>query len=233
VLPDVVNQERYVIASPGYRPRVQQERTRATRERILRAATALFIRDGYLATTMAAVAGEAGVAVQSLYLRFGSKLEILKAAFDAAVVGDLEPVPLLERQWFTELSTTPTGPAAMRVFLREITTLLARTYPIYAVIQAAAASEAGELLADIKRQRYEGIRKVAEELSRKTGFARDVSVDTGADMIYSQVSEEQYGLLVADRGWSSEEWARWSTNILIGSLFAGTPSQSKRRGRST
>jgi hypothetical protein len=75
--------------------------------------SALFIRDGYLATTMAAVAGEAGVAVQSLYLRFGSKLEILKAAFDAAVVGGLEPVPLLERHRDHLLSDGVIDPTAI------------------------------------------------------------------------------------------------------------------------
>jgi len=41
----------------------QQQRSRATRRRILEAATRLFLRDGYLATTMAAIAAEAGVAV--------------------------------------------------------------------------------------------------------------------------------------------------------------------------
>ena len=43
------------------------ERARATRQRIVAAATKLFVRDGYLQTTMADIAREAGVAVQTLY----------------------------------------------------------------------------------------------------------------------------------------------------------------------
>jgi hypothetical protein len=95
-------------------------------------------------------------------------------------------MPLLERDWFSELRQAATGPAAVRVLLNEAVTLHARTYAIYAVIQAAAATEAGELLGDIKRQRYEGIRSVAEEWSRKPGFARDLLLDRAADMIYAR-----------------------------------------------
>ena len=197
----------------------RQERGLATRERILTAATALFVRDGYLATTTAAIAAEAGVAVQSLYLRFGSKLAMLKAALDVAVVGDLEPVPLLQRGWVRRLAETQDGPAAVDLFVGEIGRLLGRTYPIYAVVRAAAASEAAELLAENKRQRYEGIRTVAEELSHKPGFATGISVDTAADLMYSLISEDHYGLLVADRGWAPDEWERLCANILVGILF--------------
>jgi len=197
----------------------RHERRRATRERIVQAAAALFVRDGYLATTMAGIAAEAGVAVQSLYLIFGSKLEILKAALDVAIVGDFEPVPLLEREWAMRFAETPDGPEAVRLLIGEVSRILGRTYPIYAAVQAAAASEAGELLAENKRQRQEGNRVKAEELSRKPGFARSLTGAGAADVIYGLASEELYGLLVVDRGWSPEKWERWCADILISILF--------------
>jgi AcrR family transcriptional regulator len=168
---------------------------------------------------MAGIAAEAGVAVQSLYLIFGSKLDILKAALDVAVVGDFEPVPLLEREWVRQLAETPDGPAAVRLLISEVKRILGRTYPIYAVVQAAAASEAGELLAENKRQRHEGNRVKAEVLSRKPGFARGLTIATAADMIYGLAGEDLYGVLVVDRGWSTEKWERWCANILVGILF--------------
>src|SRR4051812_22151929 len=188
-------------ASLGVRPG-RRPRSLATRERIMRAATRLFVRDGYLNTTMAAIAGEAGVAVQTLYLGFGSKLGILSAAFDVAVVGDVEPVPLLERPWVRDLVDTPDGPRAVRLFVGQVGQLLGRTYPLYAVIQAAAAGETGELLAENKRQRHQGVHAVAGYLSDKPGFAADLSVAESADLIYALISEEHYGLLVVERGWS-------------------------------
>jgi AcrR family transcriptional regulator len=168
---------------------------------------------------MASIAAEAGVAVQSLYLIFGSKLDILKAALDVAIVGDFEPVPLLEREWTRRFAETPDGPEAVRLLISEVSRILGRTYPIYAAVQAAAASEAGELLAENKRQRQEGNRAKAEELSRKSGFARGLNAAGAADVIYGIASEELYGLLVVDRGWSPQKWEKWCANILISVLF--------------
>src|SRR3982074_468204 len=110
----------------------RHERRRATRERIVRAAASLCVRNGYLATTMASIAAEAGVAVQSLYLIFGSKLDILKAALDVDVGGVVEPVPLLERDWASRFAETPDGPEAVRLLISEVSGILGRTYPIYA-----------------------------------------------------------------------------------------------------
>lgn len=191
----------------------------ATRERIVRAATTLFVRDGYLTTTMASIATEGEVAVQSLYLRFGSKVAILKAVLDVAIVGDFEPVPLLEREWVRELAATQDGRAAVHLYAGETARVLGRTHAIYAVVQAAAAGEAGELLDENKRQRHAGQRTIAELLSRKRGFAPGLTVDTAADLIYGLISEDLYGLLIVDRGWSTEDWERWCANILVGVLF--------------
>jgi AcrR family transcriptional regulator len=135
----------------------QQRRSRAARARILAAATRLFVRDGYLATTMAAIAGEAGVAVQSLYLRFGSKLAILSDALDVAIVGDEEPMPLLDRPWVQKVADCTDGPEAMQVLLAQTRQICERSYPIYAALRSAASTEAGELLADNRRQRYSGL----------------------------------------------------------------------------
>lgn len=199
----------------------RQKRGRATRARILTAATALFIRDGYLVTTMAAIAEDSDVAVQSLYLRFGSKIAILKAALDAAVVGDLEPIPLLERAWVQRVEGLENGPAAVRLFVAEAKGIMGRTYPIYCAVLTAAAGEAGELLAENRRQRYEGNLAIAELLSQKSGFARGLSVAAAADRIFGLVSEDHYGLLVAERGWSPDQWAIWCADLLVGVLFPG------------
>ena len=55
----------------------RQRKAQATRRRVLDAAETLFIRDGYATTTMAAIAGEADVAVQTVYAVFGTKRALL------------------------------------------------------------------------------------------------------------------------------------------------------------
>lgn len=210
----------------------RRKRARATEERIVAAATRLFIRDGYLATTVADIAAEAGVAVQSIYLRFGSKLALLKSALDVAVVGDVEPVPLLERKWFDEVVRAEDGAVAVRLFVVQAAAIMSRTYPLYSVIRAAAAGETGEILAQNKRERFEGNRRVAAELSRKRGYANGLSVRAAADLIYSLVSEDHYGLLVADRGRKPEEWARLCAELLQSTLFPRVTSRSSQRSTS-
>jgi AcrR family transcriptional regulator len=55
----------------------RQAQAAATRERIAEAARCLFAAAGYGATSMEAIAAEAGVAVRTVYSAFGAKREIL------------------------------------------------------------------------------------------------------------------------------------------------------------
>lgn len=64
---------------PVRRPTLREERAALTRSRIAQAARRLFASQGYGATTLVAVAEEAGVAVQTVYAVYGSKAEILRA----------------------------------------------------------------------------------------------------------------------------------------------------------
>jgi AcrR family transcriptional regulator len=181
--------------------RARQRRSVLTEQRILAAAAELFVIEGYAGTTMAAIAARAGVAVQSLYLRFGGKLAILAASLDAAIVGDAAPVPLLEREWFARLRDAADGPAALRLFLDEMERLMTRTYPLYEVL-LRIGDEARDLLASNKAQRQEGLRAVADVLGGKPGFTAGATAYPAADVLYGLVSEENYGLLVSERGWS-------------------------------
>lgn len=78
------------------------------RQRMLDAAVAEFARGGYLAASTNAMAREAGVAKGLLFHHFGSKDDLLRAAFDhvvertaAAMMDGLEDLPkdLFERLW--------------------------------------------------------------------------------------------------------------------------------------
>ena len=62
-----------VKATRRYDSTRRREQAAATRREILEAAQRLFERDGYVATTMAAIAAEAGVALKTVYLAFETK----------------------------------------------------------------------------------------------------------------------------------------------------------------
>ena len=61
------------------------ERTLATRRRMVLAAYDLFCANGYLGTTITAIAKEAGVAVPTVYYTFGTKAALLDESLGAAI----------------------------------------------------------------------------------------------------------------------------------------------------
>jgi AcrR family transcriptional regulator len=69
----------------------------------------LFLADGYVATTLEAVARRARVGARTVYLRFGTKAALFKRVIDVAIVGDTQPVDVLGRDWMRDALTAPTA----------------------------------------------------------------------------------------------------------------------------
>src|SRR3954462_8671415 len=86
------------------RRRAQAE---ATRNDILAAALRLFERGGYAATTMEAIAAEAGVALKTVYVAFETKSGLLRALWNHLLRGGQDEVPIGEQRWYRELVTEP------------------------------------------------------------------------------------------------------------------------------
>jgi AcrR family transcriptional regulator len=88
----------------AYDGRLRQEHARATQHRIVEAARALFVEQGYGATTIAAVAERAGVSVPTVYKSFATKGTLAERAYPTgddttmlAAADDDEPGRVLER----------------------------------------------------------------------------------------------------------------------------------------
>lgn len=201
-------------------PRRVSSRRRATRARVIDAARPLFIEHGYLNTTMAMLASEADVSVQTLYLAFGSKVDILRAAHDVAVVGDDEQVPVLERPWIDAMHLEPDGPTALRILVENIGMLHQRVSPLFDVTRAAASDpDVAEFEADLRQQRHTLFTKIAPTLRDKDGFDRKVTEMKAADLLYAILGPDLYSTLVIDRGWSVEEWRDLVHETLQPKLF--------------
>ena len=104
-----------------YRSPRRKQQARRTRACIIAAAARQFLACGYAAATMRAVAADAGVALPTVELAFGTKARLLKAVIDAAIAGDDEPVPMLARDWAARAEAAA-GPAEfVAVFARQLT----------------------------------------------------------------------------------------------------------------
>lgn len=84
-----------VKASP--RPDLRGARIARTEAALLEAAGELFLRQGYVATTLAQVASRAGVAPRTVYVRFGTKVALFRRVVDEALVGDAESIDVAHR----------------------------------------------------------------------------------------------------------------------------------------
>lgn len=185
-------------------------RDTAARERILEVAGERFIRDGYSATTMTGLAEAAGVAVQTLYLAFTSKVGVLSAVHDVTLAGDDEPVPLLERGWARDLADAPTIEQAWDSVAEHQPRTTVRVAPIYAVIQAASADpEVAMLLSDLRAQRYRFSQEMAARLLTVPGAREAADVDRVADVLYAVICPETYALFVIERHWTVDQWRGW------------------------
>src|SRR6266568_6964013 len=71
-----------ISADPGKRPNRQQVAAAATRREILMAARRLFAERGYVRTSVAEIADEAGASLPTIYANVGAKKTIVMALRD-------------------------------------------------------------------------------------------------------------------------------------------------------
>ena len=129
------------VNSAGALPSLRQAQIAQTEQRILAAATELFLADGYVATTLEAVAKRAQVGARTVYLRFGTKAALFKRVVDVAVVGDTEPVDGLGREWMQAALAAPTAAERIAASAAAARQIMERTGALFAVAQQAAAVE--------------------------------------------------------------------------------------------
>jgi AcrR family transcriptional regulator len=173
-----------------------------TKAQVLAAAAELFEERGWSGTTVAAIAKRAGVAVETVYSGVGSKKQVLRAVVDYAVVGDADPVPLVERDVFAALAVGDrderiTAGVDMLIGIQERVAKLWRT-----AMEAAASDE--EI--DGWRAHWDEGRRVDTRRSLEVILQRELD-DVLVDLFWGIFSHEVYGMLVLDRGLDRAQYA--------------------------
>lgn len=195
---------------------IRAARTAANRARMLAAARELFVEHGYTATTMKAIAEQAGMAVQTLYFTFATKRAILSELLDVEIAGDTEPVATLDRPWVAEALAAPPA-EQIRLQTAAAGRILARVTPLLEVVRSAAATdpEIAELWRTNLVQRHTVQLHLAEALAGKSALRGGADAARAADIALAVLSPETYHLLVRERGWSHQEWEEWAVNALV------------------
>jgi AcrR family transcriptional regulator len=182
-----------------------------TEERILAAATELFLADGYVATTLEAVARSARVGARTVYVRFGTKAALLKRVVDVAVVGDAAPVGVMDRDWVQPSFTAATAAERIAVNARICRQIAELTGALFAVAQQASAVE--PLIAEAWQQGREQSRYAQAVFW--TRMADDGLLDPAIDLAWLIdtaaiiAGAESYLLITRMLGWDLDKYENW------------------------
>lgn len=187
-----------------YRSELREHQADQTARAVIEAARDLFVANGWAGTGMREVASKAGVATETVYSRFSSKLGLLRAVIDVAAVGDDAPERLAQRPEFQAMGV---GARSERVAAgaRMLTQIQQRTAPIAKLLRDGARADdvIAEML-DATRER--------QRLDVTAAFELIVGRPPTAverDGWWAIVSPEIYLLLVDGSGWTPEEYEAW------------------------
>ena len=200
----------------AYNSSRRQEQARQTRRQIVAAARELFLARGYAGTTIEAIAGQAGVAVETVYAAFGNKRAILSKLLDVSLVGDNKPIPLLAREGPQAVMRETGQKRQIAMFAKDIYTIMSRVAPLFNLMSAAAQSEPdiAELYQNMLTQRVQGMLAFVRALMNNGPLREGVTPEAAAETVWGLTSGELFILLTVNRGWGEKHYKRWLIDTL-------------------
>lgn len=220
---------RRVNPKRSYNSPRRRQQAATTRREILEAAQRLFERDGYAATTMAAIAAEADVALKTVYVAFETKSGVLRALWHLVLRGDEEDVPVAERRWYRELLEEPDPERQLRLNARNSRVGKLRIGNVIEVIRAAAPidPEIAALWDRIQTEYHANQRAIVQSVHEKGALAASLDVDRATDILWTLNNPTVWQLLVGRRGWTPDQYEEWCADTACSQLLG--PRRRKPR----
>jgi AcrR family transcriptional regulator len=196
----------------------RQAQARQTREAIIATARRLFLADGFASTTVAAIAAEIGVSVDTIYKSFGGKPGLVRAICEEALAGEGR---IHAETRSDALQATEPDPRQIIRGWGELTTEVApRVAPILLLVRAAAADpEMASLQSEMDAQRLARMTHNARSLAAAGHLRDDVTVELAGEILWTYSSAELYELLVLARGWTLRRYADFIVDAMIAALL--------------
>lgn len=187
-----------------------------TRARILDAARRLLVSGTYSSVTMEDIASEAGVAYQTVYGIFGSKLRLAQGLIDIGFPHVEDALKL-----FRQLRPTDDPELWLRTGAR-VNRLI---YELCAdLLRFMRESGDPGLLARYRareQERLEAMMKfgVSKQLGRSGRLRVGISPSEALAAVWALCGPDHFTQLVFDRGWTPSRYEEWLGDTLINSLL--------------
>jgi AcrR family transcriptional regulator len=177
-----------------------------TRAAILDAARALFTERGYAATPMTAIAGRAGVALDTVYASVGRKPQLARLLIETAISGTDQAIPAEQRDYVRAIQAAPDADSKIAIYAAAVAAIAPRLALVLGIIQQAAHDEPGlaALWTEIAERRAANMRLFVADLATVAPLRLDP--DNAADIVWATNAVEMYQLLVGQRGWNPQRY---------------------------
>ena len=191
------------------------------RARIVEAAQRRFLTDGYAATTIASVAADAGVSVDTIFKSFGGKVGLLQAAWERALQGQ-------GHQPAEDRADTAAAEGDARTMIATWATLSAEvggeTSRLFALIRSMAVVDPGvsDLYDRVKQSRSERMTHNARLLAATGALRPGLSIAQTRDILLA-VSGHLPEPLLDQAGWPRADYVALVDRLLQAVLL--TPTQ--------
>jgi AcrR family transcriptional regulator len=202
-----------------YDSRGRRAQAGRNRDQVLDVARRRFLADGYASTTVASIAEEAGVSVETVYKGFGGKAGLVRAIWEQGLAGS-GSVPAPQRSDEMQ-AREPEAAAIVRNWGVLSTEVAPRVAPILLLIRAGAGTDPklARLLADADGQRRERMSHNARTLAQRGGLRAGVGLEQATDVLWAFSSPELYELLVLRSGWDLPAYGRFLAESMAAALL--------------
>jgi AcrR family transcriptional regulator len=186
-----------------------------TRQDILTAARKLFGERGYMSTSIGDIAAEAGVAVQTIYSRLGSKRGMLMALIDLID----EESGVAERA--AEVFAAGTPSAVLGAEVRLTRAFQERCGDVIGALFTASAAEPelAEAVAEGQRRHRDGARMTVDRIAELGGLRADVPRAQATGLLSAALSHDGWRELVDGQGLSWDDAESWLVTALARALL--------------
>ena len=191
----------------------REEQAKSTRRAILEASQRLFLRHGYGATSIRAIAEEAGVAIQTVYAVFGNKRQLVIELSESAVRGDDEREPTQHAE-VEAIRAEPSPRRRAQLDAALSRKIIERFLPLFKITSDAAAvdPEFAELNRAMVARRRAEMPEAAALLAGDDGLR--VSPDDAAVSLFVLYSPHVAQILIEYVGWSFDRYERWLADAI-------------------
>ncbi len=200
-------------AKRRYNTALRTELAQLTRQRIIDAARRLLAKGTYSTVTIDDIATEAGVAYQTVYSVFGTKLRLAQAMIESGF--HIEGVEDL----IAQARESPEPEVTLRVGAQIARRFNEPCADLFRFMRESGDPDLLQRHQEMAARRHTEIAFVPHKLAQSGRLRATLSTSQTHDVIWGMSGPDWYIQLVFDRGWTPSSYEAWLGDALINLLL--------------